>query len=321
MNAQPIECVVVDAGARYGLHPSWAEMRGIVRFHLFEMDPSEAARLTAKYAKEPTITVHPLALFSSETEIQFNVSQHRALNSMYQTDTGLLERNEYKTDSFSVVDCGSVRATTIDSVFPNQEIHFLKLDIEGAELEALKGGAEKLRTSVLGVRSEVCFAPVYKDAPVFGDIDRYLRDCGFELLNLDYDGQGNKSGKFTKPGRFGKLISSDAVWVVGNDRLFAGRGSQLREDVVRMALFLMLNGATDLAVETLVRAIRLHGISLSAAGDAPLVTALHRKILLLFKDLMNLPMFEKADLLDTYKLLFDREFPDLNRFYESDMFR
>ena len=34
---------VVDAGARYGLHPTWAELRGIVNFHLFEMDNNEAA--------------------------------------------------------------------------------------------------------------------------------------------------------------------------------------------------------------------------------------------------------------------------------------
>ena len=40
-----LNCVVVDAGARYGLHPSWAELRGIAEFHLFEMDADEADRL------------------------------------------------------------------------------------------------------------------------------------------------------------------------------------------------------------------------------------------------------------------------------------
>ena len=64
-----------------------------------------------------------------------------------------------------------------------------------------------------------------------------MLENGFDLLNLDYDGAGNKTGRFTLPGRYGKLLSSDAVWIVANDRLFAARGERLRGDVVRLALF------------------------------------------------------------------------------------
>jgi FkbM family methyltransferase len=321
MKTNMLDCTVIDAGARYGLHPSWAEMRGIATFHLFEMDPAEADRLARKYASVQSITVHPIALFSQDTTLRFKVSQHRALNSVYTADVDLLSRNEYMEASFAVVDEATVTASKIDSFFANQDIHFLKLDIEGAELEALNGAREKLTTSVLGVRSEVCFAPVYKGAPLFGDIHRELLCHGFELLNLDYTGQGNRAGRFAKPDRYGKLISSDAVWVVDNDRLFSRRGERLIHDVVRLSVFLMLNHAPDLALDTLLRAVTREGISFDEVREAPLFVALQRKALLHFKDLTSLPMFEKADLFAAYRTIFGADFPDLNKFYESDMFQ
>ncbi len=42
-------CVVIDAGARYGLHPTWSDLRGLVEFHLFEMDDVESGRLEQRY--------------------------------------------------------------------------------------------------------------------------------------------------------------------------------------------------------------------------------------------------------------------------------
>ncbi len=141
-----------------------------------------------------------------------------------------------------------------------------------------------------------------------------------ELLNFDYPGAGNKAGRFTLPGRFGKLLSSDAVWVVGNDRLFAAGGERLQQDIVRFALFLMNNGATDLAVDTLLRAVTREGVSFGPLTDDPLFRALHRKMLLLFKALLTLPMLQETDITSTYRTIFGLEFPLMNRFYESDLF-
>jgi FkbM family methyltransferase len=284
------------------------------------MDPSEASRLARKYAAEPTIKIHQTALFSDDTTLTVHVSQHRALNSLFNVDTALLNRNEYMTESFAVLDEIKVKASKIDSLFATQDIHFFKLDIEGAEMDALLGAKDKLGTSVLGVRSEVCFAPIYKSAPLFGEIHRHMIDHGFELLNLDYSGQGNKAGRFCRPERHGKLISTDAVWVIDNDRLFSRQGARLVHDVVRLSLFLMLNNAADLAVETLQRAVTREGLNFDSVRESPMFAALHRKALLHFKELTALPMFDKTELFAVYKTIFGLDFPDLNRFYESDLF-
>jgi FkbM family methyltransferase len=314
-----VDCVVIDGGARYGLHPSWAELRGLVDFHLFEMDEHECRRLSQKYRDDPRIRIYPLALYKEDTALRYTVTQHRALNSVFDSNSDLLRRNDYMLRDFSPCEERAVEARSIDSLFVGRDVHFLKLDTEGAELDILRGATGALDATILGVRSEVLFAPVYKEAPLFGDIHRFMLDHGFELLNLDYHGAGNKAGRFTMPNRYGKLLSSDAVWVVGNDRLFAATGERLLHDIIRLALFLMLNGATDLAVDTLLRANRA-GLSFISVVEDSLFRALHRKILLLFKDLLSMPMLEKDDITTTYRTIFGLDFPLMNRFYESDLF-
>ncbi len=315
-----MNCVVIDAGARYGLHPSWADLRGVCEFHLFEMDKDEAARLIQKYRNDPLIKVYPVALYSSDSTLKFSVNEHQALNSVMAANVDLLRQNEYMLKEFKVTEERTTEARAIDSLFKGSDVHFMKLDVEGAEYELLKGAREKLSTSVLGVRSEVLFAPVYVGAPMFGDLNKFMLDEGLELLNFDYSGAGNKSGRFTLPGRHGKLLSSDAVWIVGNDRLFAAKAERLAEDVIRLALFLVNNGATDVAVDLLIRAVTREGVSLALYDGQPIFQALHKKALLLFKSLLAVPQLQEAEVTGAYRTIFDREFPLMNQFYQSELF-
>jgi FkbM family methyltransferase len=315
-----IECVVVDGGARYGLHPTWNDLRGIAQFHLFEMDLQEAERLSEKYKQDPLITVYPLGLYREDTVLKFTVNKHRALNSFFSAHDEMLKRNEYMVDAFTPVEVKETQVRSIDSIFRGKPVHFLKLDVEGAEFEVLSGASDVLGSSVAAVRAEVLFSPVYEGAAPFGEVHKVLLDAGFELLNLDYTGAGNKAGRFSLPGRYGKLISSDGVWIVNNDRLFSASGDELRDGIVRMSCFLMNNGATDLAIEILQQAVLKANVSFDAVQQDPLFTYLHRKVLLLFKSLLERPMWSESDVTSVYRQIFNLPFPTLNRFYESPMF-
>ena len=312
-----LNCVVIDAGARYGLHPSWAELQGLADFHLFEMDIDEAHRLERKYLSDSRVKVYPIALYGSDMVLTYHVNQHQGLNSIFQQNHALLQKNEYKLRDFEGIGERKTAARSIDSIFRGQDVHFIKLDVEGAEYEILKGASKVLNSGVLGIRSEVMFAPLYQGAPLFGDIHRLLISHGFELLNFDYKGAGIKAGRFALPNQYGKLLSSDAVWVIGNDRLFDARGEKLLHDVIRFSMFLMNNGATDLAVDTLHCAVTREGITFESIKDDALFLALHKKMLLLFKALLAFPMLQEHDITGTYHAIFGREFPVMNSFYES----
>jgi hypothetical protein len=180
-------------------------------------------------------------------------------------------------------------------VFRGKDVHFLKLDIEGAEYSALKGARETLDRAVLGIRCEVLFAPIFKGAKLFGHLHDLLAEHGFELLNLDYMGAGNKAGRFTLPGRYGKLLSSDAVWIINNDKLWSSNPNELHDNIIRYSLFLLFNGASDLAVDALLQATRSHGLHLANLLEDPLVVVLRTKLLDLFKSLLSVPqLLEKS---------------------------
>jgi FkbM family methyltransferase len=55
---------------------------------------------------------------------------------------------------------------------------YLKIDVQGFELDIISNGRSKLSQAVL-IQTEVRFLPVYRDEPSFGDLDRELRAQGF----------------------------------------------------------------------------------------------------------------------------------------------
>ncbi|MBU0717080.1 MAG: FkbM family methyltransferase, partial [Planctomycetes bacterium] len=59
-----------------------------------------------------------------------------------------------------------------------KRVDLLKLDVQGAELQALYG-ARKLLAAAKLVFIEVTFVPIYKDIPLFHEIDRFLTECGY----------------------------------------------------------------------------------------------------------------------------------------------
>jgi len=314
-----LNCLVVDAGARYGLHPTWSDLRGVAEFHLFEMDDQEAQRLKSKYKRDSNIFIHPFALYSCDTTLTFSVNEHNALNSLMETNHPLLHSQQYMLSEFSQVAEKLVAARSLDSLFDTKPIHFLKLDVEGAESQVLQGAVKQLTNNVLGVRSEVLFSPIYLGAALFGELNQTMMDLGFELLNLDYTGAGNRSGRFTLPGRHGKLLSSDAVWSITPERLFARTDERLAEDLIRLSLFMMNNGATDIAIELLEMAIARDVLLVPYSSD-PLFLLLKKKVLLLFKSLLSVPQLQQSDIISTYAKIFGDEFPLMNKFYESKMF-
>ena len=309
------ECFVVDAGARYGLHPTWQLAEHVGLFDLYEADPLEAERLIRKYAGRPNVSIHQVALAEGPGELEFELRHHRALSSSFQMAKEAVD-GEYKSDQFTAIESITVRADSLDRIYPETDVHFLKLDVVGAELQVFRGATKLLSSSVQGVRAEVCFAPVFDGAPLFGDIDAFLRAQGMILLNLDYDGRGVPRTPFTLNNQYGRLVSSDGVWVIPNEVLAERPGSGATQALRRPSLFLLLNGASDYAVEALLMWAEAGGLS-QGDPESPLYQCVKRQIALLFKDLHYAPQMDQQLIHDTWVRIFLEPFPELNMFWET----
>lgn len=96
----------------------------------------------------------------------------------------------------SVVSESEVDVVDLDSwrqEFRVPPFDFMKLNVQGAELEILRGARETLERC-LGVQCEVAFAPIYLGAPVFRDVDAFLDSAGFTFFDLR---KPNTNGRVT----------------------------------------------------------------------------------------------------------------------------
>ncbi|MBF0458466.1 MAG: FkbM family methyltransferase [Nitrospirae bacterium] len=298
---------VVDAGARYGIHPSLDEIKHIASFHLFEIDGTEAQRLTEKYKQFENIDVYHLGLGSGNSLRKVNIRRHPGLSGFLDTNEAVFEDTDYMKDEIAVTGVSEVGCVTLDD-FLAEDMHFIKLDTEGTELEILKGAARHLQGGALGVRSEVQIGRFYKGQGFFSEINALLLGYGFELLNLDYDGRGVMRSRFTLPGRYGFIAGFDAIWCKRKSLLLGGAvPGEIRDNVIRMALFYMLNNATDCALDILLSAVDTLGLSFGQYADDPVFLHLMAQVGMLFYRLERMPYFKKGELDETFARIFNRE--------------
>ena len=170
--------VVIDGGANVG---TWTRMASVIfpdaTFHLIE--PQTACHPKLADLRPPRYHVHPYALTRSGV---MSVTLASVGGAGVSTGAHVVEDPTVLGPEVAVA---SHSATTLDALFATtltaSDRAFLKLDIEGHELEALKGAGDLL-SRVEVVLCEVTFVDFYKTGHVlFEHIHDHLRDRGFEL--------------------------------------------------------------------------------------------------------------------------------------------
>ena len=81
----------------------------------------------------------------------------------------------------------SVEAITLDEVLQDTDIDILQIDVQGAELLVLEGGAAAL-TRTKAIFTEISISPdLYDGAVVFSQLDEKLQGSGFNLALMGTD--------------------------------------------------------------------------------------------------------------------------------------
>jgi FkbM family methyltransferase len=116
-----------------------------------------------------------------------------------------------------VLDCfpGFTQFGQVMSELPIEIAHldFLKIDVQGGELSVFRNGSERL-SNAIAIQSEISFVTLYKDEPVFGEIDLALRALGFI------------------PHMFDKINKRMILPLHFGDNLFASMNQLLEADIV-----------------------------------------------------------------------------------------
>jgi FkbM family methyltransferase len=168
---------ILDIGARGDLHPRWNRIAD--RLHVTAFDADRNAPI--EKAAVQRFEVLEGALWKEEAVLDLHLTRSPGCSSIYLPNQEFLRRFD-NPGRFDVLETRQVKAKPLDSF--GIRPHFIKLDTQGSELGILEG-ATRCLDSVIGIEIETELAPMYKDAPLFPEVDVFLRDHGFELHDLN----------------------------------------------------------------------------------------------------------------------------------------
>jgi FkbM family methyltransferase len=143
----------------------------------FDALQEECDRLNARGMRNHTF--HPYAIGDGSLRT-FHRCAFFMCSSLYPPNMPLAERFEGYPELVKVVGTSPVQTRRLDDIPEIGSIDFLKMDVQGAELDVLKGGGRTLRDAV-AVQLEVEFHPLYTGQPLFADLDAELRRMGLVL--------------------------------------------------------------------------------------------------------------------------------------------
>lgn len=170
--------VILDCGANVGQTAGC--LRNIYpRAEIHSFEPVSSLFETLRVKCE-TINVHPVqkAVADHDGRASINLTASPEANSLL----GFQEGNPCAQWT-RVIGQEEVEVCTLDrwcreNQLDPSRVDLIKLDVQGGELKALHG-ARKLLETVKLIYLEVSFVPIYKDGPLFGEVEGFLTECGY----------------------------------------------------------------------------------------------------------------------------------------------
>jgi FkbM family methyltransferase len=179
---------VIDGGSRGGVESHWSTYGDQIEVLAFEPDEKESRRLNSLPGGPSGCRQRhfPVALGRQKGHATLNLARFPDSSSLFKNNREFLGRFAM-AQYVEQIGAVEVELTDVDSLMVEQGLDyfdFMKLDVEGAELDVLEGAERALSDSVLGLTVEVWFHREHLERPLFSDIDSYLRRFDFALFDF-----------------------------------------------------------------------------------------------------------------------------------------
>ena len=209
LNEKPVSIIDVGAFKLDGQDDLYADLFSAYPSEVFGFEPQNDSIVTATDEKCHK-TIFPWAIGDGE-KTNFFQTKYQAASSTLEPNHEFLHQFLALPTMLEIENQDKIETKRLDDIQEITDCDLLKIDVQGGELKVLEG-ATKLLSKVSIVMTEVEFAPIYKNQPLFSDIDSFLRGKGFFLLELY-----NKGYASFEAGVFGdiksRLMWADAVYI------------------------------------------------------------------------------------------------------------
>jgi len=171
----------VDIGAAGELDQRWSKVKEKIHYIGFEPDSRSGSLLKKSDTPFLSHIIFPFGISNEEREVDLHLCKKPMCSSLLLPNNSFLERFP-DSERFEVINKIKIPTKKLDDL-SLKEVDFIKIDIQGAELRALEGGKDTLK-SVIGMEIEVEFLPTYINQPLFGDISAFLNQEDFEFIDF-----------------------------------------------------------------------------------------------------------------------------------------
>jgi len=243
---------LVDVGSAGGLQPRWRPFEPILSAVLF--DPREAAPSGALGRGQRR--VYPVALGREAGQATLNILALPNMSSTLAPNRALLSGFRKKGAHSEVVSTETLPIEPLDAIAERDDFapDVLKVDTQGSELEILQGARASLERSVLVAEVEVSFVERYVGQPLFDEIVRFMRDAGFDLIELSRIKRYralNKAG-VANVGlgggqRAGQIAYGDAIFLRNEEIILQRARNDSGVSLMKAIVALVAYGKPDLA--------------------------------------------------------------------------
>lgn len=182
----------VDVGARDGAHPVIEPLAKFTSVLGFEPNVEEARRLNEASHPWARQKIMSVALGAK----LWNATLHECAAP---TNSSLLPPNEkliarYAMTKFQETGQRVVPLYELDRIMMDDEVDFIKIDVQGTEYDVLSGAKSTLGKTV-AVLCEVEFMPVYEGQKLFSEVEIFMRGLGFSFYGFHGRGIHHRSRK------------------------------------------------------------------------------------------------------------------------------
>ncbi|WP_071675407.1 FkbM family methyltransferase [Nioella nitratireducens] len=150
---------------------------GVAHVYGFEPNPEQYEKLVAEGRPNETYFCKAVGLPGQRT---LYVHPAAGFTSLYPMDAAALRSIGKEGWLNPKIEAMPLTTVTLDTLADLPDLDLLKMDLQGGELEVLRGGLSKLSRAV-AIVAEVRFHRIYEGEPMFGDLDQELRAQGFKL--------------------------------------------------------------------------------------------------------------------------------------------
>ena len=200
-----------DVGAKGGVNPKWINETKNFFSILFEPNPSSYEKLLEN--KKSNEIIINSALSDKKENILLNICESDGASSVFYPNYNLLNLY-YNSDRFKIKNTSRIKADTLDNqlkINNIDDIDFLKIDVQGYELNVLKGSINSLK-SIIGLEIECEISQMYLNQPLFDNVFQFVKKYEFHLFDLKRYYWKRKVGKVNNQKK-GQIIFVDTLFL------------------------------------------------------------------------------------------------------------